>query len=127
MTLRRRVTSEARANINAIALWWSSNRSNEQAIAWVEAVQQQIQSLAETVAACPHSRENGREGFNYPLFEKPRLRFGLPRSSTHSVFSVASCSNSQRVVASAETGDRKRVAKKLGGQKKWGGGKKEGG
>ncbi len=88
MSFRLRVTRQALDDIDSNFIWWQENRSPDQAARWQETVLEQIDGLTEVLTAqsCPHSREHGRKGFNYPLSDR---RLGIGSSYTHrAVFTI---------------------------------------
>jgi plasmid stabilization system protein ParE len=60
------------------ALWWSENRSAEQAFYWLEGFEQALSSLANNPERCVRAREN--EAFQAILRE---LHYGLRNKATH--------------------------------------------
>ncbi len=86
MSFKLRIADEAITNIKSDADWWSENRSKEQAREWTRAILTQINGLTETAGQCPRSREDGREGFPFTLFDK---LVGLgPGNSHRAVFTI---------------------------------------
>ena len=68
------------------ALWWSENRSAEQAFYWLEGVEQALASLAENPQRCTVARES--DAFDVVIRE---LHYGLHNKATHrAVFEIRS-------------------------------------
>jgi plasmid stabilization system protein ParE len=60
------------------ALWWSKNRSVEQALRWLEGIEQALASLVNNPERCAVARESGR--FDFVLRE---LYYGVRNKATH--------------------------------------------
>jgi plasmid stabilization system protein ParE len=66
------------------ALWWSENRSAEQAFDWLEGLEQALASLAKTPERCAVARES--DAFDFVVRE---LHYGLRNKATHrAVFEI---------------------------------------
>jgi plasmid stabilization system protein ParE len=66
------------------ALWWSENRSAEQAFQWLEGFEQALASLAENPERCSVARES--DAFDFVLRQ---LHYGLRNTPTHrAVFEI---------------------------------------
>jgi plasmid stabilization system protein ParE len=66
------------------ALWWSENRSAEQAFYWLEDFEKALASLAENPERCAVAREGN--AFDFVVRE---LHYGLGTKSTHrAVFQI---------------------------------------
>ncbi|HEY3394526.1 MAG TPA: type II toxin-antitoxin system RelE/ParE family toxin [Lacipirellulaceae bacterium] len=84
--MKYRVTILPRAQRQLLeqALWWSENRSAEQAFYWLEGFEQALASLIENPERCGVAREN--DVFGIVLRE---LHYGLGSKPTHrAVFEV---------------------------------------
>jgi hypothetical protein len=60
------------------ALWWSRNRSTEQALRWLDGFEFALASLADRADRCSLARESG--DFDVPIRE---LRYGVHGRPTH--------------------------------------------
>ena len=66
------------------ALWWSENRSAEQAYRWLDGFERALESLANHPERCSASRED--DAFDVMIRE---LHFGLGNKATHrAVFEI---------------------------------------
>ncbi len=78
MTYRVIIVPRAKQQLAQIALWWSGNRSAEQALKWLEHSETSLQSLSSNPERCRLAREN--EDFDQELRE---LYFGSGKKFTH--------------------------------------------
>jgi plasmid stabilization system protein ParE len=84
VTFRVTILPPARSQLLEQALWWSENRSAEQAYYWLEGFEQALASLASDPERCAVARESN--AFDVVLRE---LHYGLGRRATHrAVFEV---------------------------------------
>jgi plasmid stabilization system protein ParE len=84
VSFRVTILPPARSQLLEQALWWSENRSAEQAYDWLEGFEQALASLSVSPERCSVARES--DAFNFVLRE---LRYGLGRKATHrAVFEV---------------------------------------
>ena len=84
MTYRVTILPLAKRQLLDQALWWSENRSEEQAFRWLEGFELALGSLAYDPDRCCIAREN--DAFNIVIRE---LHYGLGNKATHrAVFEV---------------------------------------
>ncbi len=85
MTYAVVILPRAKAQLLEQALWWSENRSAEQAFRWLAGFEAKLASLAENPQRCGVARES--DAFDFVLRE---LHFGLGRrKATHrAVFEI---------------------------------------
>jgi plasmid stabilization system protein ParE len=84
VTYRVTILPRAKRQMLDQALWWSENRSAEQAFRWLEGLEQALASLAENPERCGVAREN--DAFDVVIRE---LHYGLRNKATHrAVFEV---------------------------------------
>ena len=78
--MKYRVTIQPRAKRQLLdqALWWSENRSAEQAFHWLEGFEQALSSLASNPERCSVARES--EIFDIVIRE---LHYGVRNKPTH--------------------------------------------
>ncbi|WP_417748440.1 type II toxin-antitoxin system RelE/ParE family toxin [Rosistilla oblonga] len=85
MNHRLIILPQARADVQRNALWWSTHHSSEQAARWLDAVQSQLESIAEFPES--HSLAAENDDFAYEIREK---RVGLgARPRYRAVFTLA--------------------------------------
>ncbi len=77
---------QAEEDIERNAAWWATHHSVEQAICWLSAVKNQLQSLADSPESYPVSAENG--DFKYTIRDKRVGTGNRPRY--RAVFTVRS-------------------------------------
>jgi plasmid stabilization system protein ParE len=66
------------------SLWWSENRSAEQAFRWLEGFERALAQLADRPESCPVAREN--DAFDFVIRE---LHYGIRGKATHrAVFEI---------------------------------------
>lgn len=86
MTYRVTILPQAKRQLLDQALWWSENRSVEQAFRWLEGFEKALASLAHQPDRCALVREN--EAFEFAVRE---LHYGIRGKATHrAVFAVRS-------------------------------------
>ncbi len=78
MTYRVTIVSAAKQQMARQALWWSENRSVEQAARWLAGLDTALQSLEAHPERCSLARES--DAFDIDLRE---LRYGLKDKPTH--------------------------------------------
>ena len=78
MTYRVTIVSAAKQQMTRQALWWSENRSAEQAARWLAGLDTALQSLEAHPERCSLARESN--AFDIDLCE---LRYGLGDKPTH--------------------------------------------
>lgn len=84
MTYRVTILPRAKRQLLDQALWWSENRSADQAIRWLDGFEQELSSLAKNPERCGVAREN--DAFDIVIRE---LHFGLRGKATHrAVFEI---------------------------------------
>lgn len=84
MTYRVTILPQAKRQLLEQALWWSENRSAEQAFRWLEGFEQALDSLTNQPDRCAIARES--EVFDSVIRE---LHYGLRGKATHrAVFEV---------------------------------------
>ena len=84
MTYRVTILPVAKRQLLEQALWWSENRSVEQAFHWLEGFEAALASLANNPERCSLAREN--EAFDFIVWE---LHYGLRNKATHrAVFEI---------------------------------------
>ena len=84
MTYRVTILPRAKQQLLEQALWWSENRSAEQALRWLEGFEQALASLADNPERCITARES--DAFDAVIRE---LRYGLRHKATHrAVFEI---------------------------------------
>lgn len=84
MTHRVTILPRAKRQLFEQALWWSKNRSQLQAIRWLDGFERELARLAHNPERCPIARENDQFEF-----EVRELRYGLSRRPTHrAVFEI---------------------------------------
>jgi hypothetical protein len=84
VSFRVTILPPARSQLLEQALWWSENRSAEQAYDWLEGFERALASLSSDPERCSVARES--DAFDVVLRE---LRYGLGRKATHrAVFEV---------------------------------------
>ena len=84
MTYRVTVLPLAKRQLLEQALWWSENRSAEQAFRWLEGFERALNSLANDPERCSIAREN--DAFDIVIRE---LHYGLGSKATHrAVFEI---------------------------------------
>jgi len=83
MSLPVLVEAEAKADLRHAVLWWSKNRSEEQAIRWWDGIHDAIDTLKDDPERCVVAGEN-------PIFddELRELYFGLGPHPTHRIIFV---------------------------------------
>ena len=84
MNYRVTILPVAKRQLLEQALWWSENRSVEQAYDWLEGFEQALASLATNPGRCVLAREN--DALDVVIRE---LHYGLRRKATHrAVFEI---------------------------------------
>ncbi len=84
MTYRVIILPRAKSQLLAQALWWSKNRSAEQAFCWLEGFENALKSLSLQPERCVVARESG--AFDIKIRE---LHFGIRNRATHrAVFEI---------------------------------------
>jgi plasmid stabilization system protein ParE len=78
MTYRVIILPRARSQLLEQALWWSLNRSADQAYYWLEGFEQALASLANNPERCSVARES--DAFNVQIRE---LHYGFRGKATH--------------------------------------------
>jgi plasmid stabilization system protein ParE len=80
------VTSKARLQLTSSALWWSQNRSTDQAMRWLDGFETALHSLADR----PEQHALAPENSCYELpYSVRQLLYGLGGKATHrAVFEV---------------------------------------
>jgi plasmid stabilization system protein ParE len=84
VTHRVTILPRAKCQLLEQALWWSENRSAEQALRWLAGFEAALASLADRPDRCAVAREN--DAFDVPIRE---LHYGLRGRATHrAVFEI---------------------------------------
>ena len=84
MTYRVTILPRAKRQMLEQALWWSENRSAEQAFDWLEGFERALGSLANNPERCAKARES--DAFHVVIRE---LHYGLRSKATHrAVFEI---------------------------------------
>lgn len=84
MSYRVTILPRARRQLLDQAVWWSKNRSVEQAYRWLEGFEKALSGLAQNPERCSIARESGI--FEFVLRE---LLYGLRSKATHrAVFEI---------------------------------------
>lgn len=84
MTYRVTILPRAKRQILEQAVWWSENRSAEQAFRWLDGFEQALASLADHPERCSVARETG--AFDFVVRE---LHYGLRNKATRrAVFEI---------------------------------------
>lgn len=84
MNYRVTILPRAKRQMLDQALWWSENRSAEQAFYWLDGFEQALASLAENPERCTVARES--DAFDVVIRE---LHYGLRNKATHrAVFEI---------------------------------------
>lgn len=74
------LTSKASLQLSQAALWWSENRSEQQAALWLEGFQSAIKRLATNPERYGKARESDQYEFAFPVRQ---LLYGLSNKPTH--------------------------------------------
>jgi plasmid stabilization system protein ParE len=84
VTYRITILPRAKRQMLDQALWWSENRSADQAFNWLEGIEQALASLTENPERCAVARES--DAFEFVVRE---LHYGLRGKATHrAVFEI---------------------------------------
>ena len=84
MAYRVTILPRAKRQLLEQALWWSENRSAEQAFRWLEGFERALAKLADRPEGCPVAREN--DAFDFVVRE---LHYGIRDKATHrAVFEI---------------------------------------
>jgi plasmid stabilization system protein ParE len=84
VTYRVTILPRAKQQLLDQALWWSNNRSVDQAIRWLDGFERALASLANQPERCVVAREN--DAFEFVVRE---LHYGIRGKATHrAVFEV---------------------------------------
>ena len=84
MIYRVTILPRAKRQLLEQTLWWSENRSAEQAFGWLEGFEQALASLADHPERCSIARES--DAFEHIVRE---LHYGLRNKATHrAVFEI---------------------------------------
>jgi plasmid stabilization system protein ParE len=83
MSLPVLIEAEAKTALRHTLLWWSKNRSEEQALRWWNGIHDAIETLKDNPQRCILARENSK--YDDELRE---LHFGLASRPTHRILFV---------------------------------------
>jgi plasmid stabilization system protein ParE len=84
VTYRVTILPRAKRQMLDLALWWSENRSAQQAFHWLEGFEQALAALANNPERCSVARES--KAFDVVIRE---LHYGLRNKATHrAVFEI---------------------------------------
>jgi plasmid stabilization system protein ParE len=84
VTHRVTILPRAKRQLLEQSLWWSENRSAEQALRWLEGFEQALASLTDNPERCSTARES--DAFDVVIRE---LHYGIRNKATHrAVFEV---------------------------------------
>lgn len=83
MSLPVLIEAEAKADLRHALLWWSKNRSEEQALRWWDGIHDALETLKDNPQRCVLARENPK--YDNELRE---LHFGIGSRPTHRILFV---------------------------------------